>query len=319
MEAVVKSNLERRKRSGNRPKEAGGHAAKESGVFGRRRLRPRTIDLRPSPRYIRIEITPAFLTILWIFAAFALPLTAGRQDWRWYKPRIRSQVRQLQRAEAGTLLANFCDEKVRSDAVTGLTCRTRQLGPAFADIVDRQFQPEGVIFGHFTAPDSDDAAISGSSMEAHPYLSGGTLLLTRKGGKWIPVWYKSAVITSACRVVTAPNRRDLLLCEVEDGGMGHQLHYVFPVDLNRPADVRKTLLATANSYESSCLMHRQRIQRVDWITERRQLSITIATPEWRRISRDICAGDPSPVRRPAVTAILQFDLTDRGFVPNRQP
>jgi hypothetical protein len=250
-----------------------------------------------------------------VFAAVMLPLTADRLNWRWVTPRIESQVRTLQRVEAQTLLSIFCKDRIEAIDGIGLTCTTRRLGANFSDIVDDQFHPVGVIFGHFTGSDTDDAAVSGWSAETHPDLWGGTLLLTRRDGKWTPVWYKSAVLTHSCRTVTMPSLRDVLLCEAEDGGMGRQFHYLFSVDLTRPADIRKTLLATADSYHSQCTIRQQEIQLVDWTSTRRLLSITLRTPQWQRVSSETCAGDPPAKKRPPLRSTLEFDLTDRGFAP----
>jgi hypothetical protein len=262
---------------------------------------------------------PVIVKVTVVFAAFVLPLTAGRLDWRWVTPRIDSQVRTLQRAEAQALLSNFCKDSIKSVDGIGLTCTTRRLGPNFSDIVDDQFHPEGVIFGHFTSTEADDAAVSGWSLETHPDLSGGTLLLTRRAGKWTPLWYKSAVITHSCRSVTMPSGREILLCEAEDGGMGHQLHYLFSVDLTRPVDIRKTLLATADSYRSQCIRRQQEIQIVDWASATRRLSITLRTPQWQRTSSEGCAGDPPAKNRPPLRSTLEFDLTDHGFGPKELP
>lgn len=150
-------------------------------------------------------------------------------------------------------------------------------------------------------------------IEGRDDLWGGTLVLTRRDGKWLPLWYKSAVITRSCRTVAMLSGREVLLCETEDGGMGHQLHYLFSVDLTRAVDIRKTLLATADSYHSECTIRRQEIQLVDWTSTSRRLSITVRTPQWRRVSAEACVGDPPAKQRPPLRSTLEFDLTDRGF------
>ncbi|MCC7155606.1 MAG: hypothetical protein IT161_13605 [Bryobacterales bacterium] len=127
------------------------------------------------------------------------------------------------------MLAAFCETPVR--AVKGLdTCTARLLGPGFSNIVDRTFHPKSVVFGHFLGPDSDDAAVGGSSTEGHPERFGGTLLLSRRGGVWTPIWYRRALIIGSCEKVALPDRREILLCEYEDGGMGHAFHYLYSED-----------------------------------------------------------------------------------------
>jgi hypothetical protein len=39
----------------------------------------------------------------------------------------------------------------------------------------------------------------------------------------------------------------------------------------------------------------------------------MATPEWRRLSRHTCAGDPLDEPRPPVERTLIFHLNDAGF------
>ncbi len=238
---------------------------------------------------------------------------AGRlqcTDWIRVTPRIKSQVHTLNRVEAETLLSRVCKSAVRSDDFTGLGCATRQLGHGFAEIVDHHFSPKGVIFGHFLSPDTDDAAVSGwSGAEGHAGLFGGTLLLTRRNGRWTPLWYKSAVIIDSCLKAAMPSGRDILLCETEDGGMGYVDHYLYAVDLTRPADIRDAPLVMAISCEVGCTTHRQEIRRVQWEQETRRLSVTVRTPEWRRTCDD---GYPRQNLPPLVSA-LEFELTDSGF------
>jgi hypothetical protein len=47
----------------------------------------------------------------------------------------------------------------------------------------------GARYGHFLSPTSDDAVIYAAG-ESHPTFWGGTLLLTKRGSEWAPIWYK---------------------------------------------------------------------------------------------------------------------------------
>ena len=237
------------------------------------------------------------------------------RDWSRVHPRITSQLQTLSRADAATLLAGFCTNGVKTADHIGLSCFIGQLGSTFPDIVDATFHPEAVVYGHFLSPDTEDAAVSGWSAETHPYLWSGTLLLTKRDGRWRPLWYRSAVVTHSCRKVATPSGREILLCEAEDAGMGHVLHYIFSVDLTAPVDVRKSLLAVADSYASSCMVRKQEIERVDWVERSRRLSIEIHTPQWGRTSTEVCAGDPAQAKRPLRSSILEFALYDSGFRP----
>lgn len=254
--------------------------------------------------------------VLRVATALALLVLSARstegREWVRVRPRIPSGVRTLSRAEAAALLRDFCQGAVTDAKSIGLTCTTRTLGPAFSDIVDSKFYPEGVIYGHFLAPDSEDAVVSGRSAETDPYLWSGTLLLTKRDGVWKPLWYKSAVLTHSCAIARMPGGREVLLCEAENAGMGYVLHYVFPVDLTAPT-IRQKSLAVSESFTSSCVLRRQEIEHVAWDDRTRLLVIAVRTPEWRRISAEICAGDPGPKRRPPLIATHQYLLTDSGF------
>jgi hypothetical protein len=236
----------------------------------------------------------------------ALPILAGepyRHEWRDITPVIRSEVQKLDLTEMQTLLSNNI----------GLKCSTGTLGQAFSDIVDNHFYPQSVVYGHFLSPGSEDAAVSGWSAETHPSLWGGTLLLTKRNGVWMPEWYKSAIITHSCQKVTTPSRREILVCEDQDGGMGHKLHYVYSVDLLKPMDRRVSPLAVADSFQNACVLRRQQIKSLGWAEGEFRLAITMATPEWRRLSRHTCAGDPLDEPRPPVERTLIFHLNDADF------
>lgn len=209
------------------------------------------------------------------------------------------------------MLARFCETPVRAVHGIDLTCTMRRLGPGFSDIVDRTFHPKGAIFGHFLAPESDDAAVSGSSAEGHPSRWGGTLLLSRRGGAWIPIWYRSALIIDSCEKVAMPDRREILLCEDEDGGMGHALHYLYAVDFEHPSDLEHSLLAKADTFEDFCARQKQLLKAFRWRADRQEFSVEIDTTEWNRLSTEpYCANYPKG--RPT-SLRLTFAVTSQGL------
>ena len=237
------------------------------------------------------------------------------REWRWIHPVIKSEVRSLSPAEANLLLSAFCGNTLGVGPGFELTCSTRTRSTAaFADIMDHSFHPEGVIYGHFLSQASDDAVVSGSSFETHPALWGGTLLLTRTGGVWHPLWYKSSAVTRSCRKVRTPTGRNILLCEEEDAGMGAQVHYLYALDLEKPADIRDVLLATARSFNDGCTRVTQVIRRISWDAHKRRLRVWIATPEWSYSSSPVCEGNLlDHEKRPPGLSVLTFDLSDSGF------
>lgn len=251
-----------------------------------------------------------FIYVLAIFAGFAgiSAFAASRQQWQDYKPSLKSQVAPLKRTEAESLLKSFCSSFTDSEEF-GLTCKTRPLGSAFTDIVEQQFHPQGVIFGHFLEPDPDAAVVSGWSFEGHPDHWGGTLLLKRDRGTWKAVWYKSGLITSFCEKARLPDGRELLLCEFEDAGMGQRYHVLYGVDLRRPsAEIR---LTEADSFESDfCHGQRQVMELIEWGAGRASFAVTIRTPEWYILEEGAC-GTHTP-KRPPRTERLEFGLTEAG-------
>jgi hypothetical protein len=193
----------------------------------------------------------------------------------------------------------------------GLSCSTRRLGPGFSDIVDHEFHPKGAIFGHFLGPESDDALIGGWSAETHPYRWGGTLLLSRRGGAWIPMWYRSALIIDSCEKIALPDRREMLLCEDEDSGMGHSLHYLYAVDLEHPSDLEHSLLAKAETFRDDCVSQKQVLKGFHWRPDRQGFSVVVDTIEWRRLSTGPYCGD-YPKERPT-SLRLAFAVASQGL------
>jgi hypothetical protein len=253
------------------------------------------------------------MSVVRAIAMVGVLLPLGRlecQEWRYFEPSLKSQVHKLPPAEATSILQGFCSAEVKVVAGVGSTCPVRHLGTKFGDIVDSRFHPQGVIFGHFLGPESNDAAVSGWSAETHPLRWGGTLLLTKRNGGWWPLWYKSALIIHSCRKMTTPDSREVLLCEDEDGGMGHQLHYLYAVDLQRPAELRQSLLAGAESYSDGCAVQQQVMDPVDWTDENRAFSVIIRTTEWHRLAGGACNGIAA--KRPPSNVQIQFVAEKEG-------
>ncbi len=242
---------------------------------------------------MRDLLTNQACKVLAAFAQLALGNSLNPSEWRHYTPLLASQVRALQPGETDSLLAQVCRTRVAVLPGIGPTCTTRRLGAGFSDIVDEKFHPKGVIFGHFLGTNSDDAAISGWSAETHPARWGGTLLLSRRDGRWIPVWYRSALIVDSCEKIALPHGREILLCEDEDSGMGHALHYLYTVDFEHPSDLDHALLAKADSFRDSCVNQKQVLNGPHWRKDRQEFSVEIATTVWQRLSTEpYCAEYP---------------------------
>jgi hypothetical protein len=260
---------------------------------------------------MRHRLKPHVCAGVLVLAGFLSGEPRSPSEWRYYSPVLSSQTRTLSEAEASTILSEFCETPIRAVEGVGRTCTTRQLKSGFSDIVDRKFHPKGVIFGHFLGPESDDAAVSGWSAETHPYRWGGTLLLSRRGSTWVPIWYRSALITDSCEKVTLSDRREILLCEDEDSGMGHALHYLYAVDFAHPSDLEHSLLAKAESFRDDCVSQEQLLKGFHWRADRQEFSVEIDTTDWSRLSTEpYCANYPK--RRPTPLGLM-FEVMSQGL------
>ncbi len=247
----------------------------------------------------RIHLRPVLALL------FLMDIPSMCQEWRDYSPSLRSQVVKLQISSADSLLSDFCIATEQRERF-GYTCRTRWSGTGFADITSGVFHAQGVIFGHFLDAHTTDAAISGSSYESHPYHWGGTLLLTQRDKKWIPVWYKSGLITRSCEKASRPDGREILICEIEDGGMGHRYHSLYVVDLLRQPAARPL-------GHDFCSAQRQIMEALTWDSDYRSFSVVIRTPEWYSLPQGVCG--PHPPKRPPLSQRLEFHITEDGIRP----
>lgn len=103
-----------------------------------------------------------------------------------------------------------------------------------ADHSVEAFTLEDVIFGHFTAPHTNELAASFSGCEPHSYNFGGTVLLQQTTAGWVRTQYAPAVISKNCRGYTLPSGREILFCEQEFGAQNTLLSWVYDYDFSKP-------------------------------------------------------------------------------------
>ena len=108
--------------------------------------------------------------------------------------------------------------------------------PEYTDLrgEDMTWNVTGVTLGHFLSPTSDDIALSVSGCEPHSMNFGGTVLLTRRSGRWSMLWYKAGVDTSRCHKVSLRDHREILVCIGEYGGQGNLWTSLYVEDLGSP-------------------------------------------------------------------------------------
>jgi len=177
------------------------------------------------------------------------------------------------------------------------------------------WEADGILFGHFLSPTSEDVAISCFVCESHPALWGGTLLLTRNAGKWEPVWYKAGVITRHCRRVSLVTGRQILFCEETDGGMGHSIHGLYTVDFKTPRFAWRSVVLMADSY-SSLMLGGVQIQSIDRVSfdemEHGELLVRVYARHGRVSLRPDYAWDPLPTPKVSKHEI-DFRLDGESF------
>jgi len=208
--------------------------------------------------------------------ALVFALSSSAEDR--FRPTFASEVGTPEQSVILPLLKAACGEGVRTVTARGRNafgCGDGSMDEILASRHGTRRHPwmpyvlweaDGVIFGHFLSPTSQDAAINGFGGEGHPELYGGTLLLTKQAEAWKPVWYKAGVITRHCRRVSLATGRQILFCEETDGGMGQSIHGLYSVDLTNPRFVWHSVVLMADSYSSLMLggVQAQSIDRVSF-------------------------------------------------------
>ena len=87
-----------------------------------------------------------------------------------------------------------------------------------------------VTFGHFLAPKSEDALVSGFGCEPHVNLMSGSYLFTKQGASWRKVWYSSGEDGDDCKKLPGSAGRDLLVCEGSDMHQGVADWFLYTMD-----------------------------------------------------------------------------------------
>jgi len=164
-----------------------------------------------------------------ILSAFLLGAMAWAQPPVPIFPSDRKSPKQSAGAE---LLEVVCPGHV----VAGDKPRCEILCPEFTSFAEAKVDWEltAVTRGHFLAPQSDDVALSMLGCESHSDNWGGTILLTRKSGKWTLLWYKPGIDTTQCHKVALRTSREILVCLGVWGAQGSLTTELYVEDFQSP-------------------------------------------------------------------------------------
>ena len=212
------------------------------------------------------------LRFAWVIPVLALSVWGAAK----LQPTFASDVNAPEESLILPLLKAACGDGVRTVTAKGdkaLGCgdgsmdeilRSRKSQRRYPWMPYVLWEADGVIFGHFLSSTSEDAAVNCFGCDGHAELYGGTLLLTKRSGKWEPVWYKAGVITRHCRRVSLASGRQILFCEETDGGMGHSIHGLYTVDFTNPKFAWDSVVLMADSYSGATLggVQTQSIERI---------------------------------------------------------
>jgi hypothetical protein len=146
-----------------------------------------------------------------------------------------SNSKDPRRSDGAALLQAVCPGAVAVGKEIGCAVKC----PDYTDFKGDPFDwsLKAVIVGHFLSPTSDDAALAMVGCESHGSNFGGTILLTKRSGKWKMLWYKAGVTTEECHKVVLADRRELLACIGSDGAQGNMETSLYVEDLRDPRTV----------------------------------------------------------------------------------
>jgi hypothetical protein len=138
-------------------------------------------------------------------------------------------------ADGATLLEAACPKHTVSGK--DIECKTGCPDfTGFGQFGDRfEWKLVGVTRGHFLSPSSEDAALWLEGCEPHGENFGGTVLVTKRAGRWTMVWYKQGVETSQCHKARLPSACEILVCIGETGAQGNITRELYVEDLLNPS------------------------------------------------------------------------------------
>lgn len=204
-------------------------------------------------------------------------------------------------ADVRPLLESMCPGRVIRDFYFQLGCDATTPEPG-ADTWRPPQYVDGILFGHFLSPESEDVILSGSRHEGHPFRWGGTLLMTKQNGKWKPLWYRAGIITRHCMTVATTTRRQILVCESGYQISGHKQHALYSLDLQADNPVQELLIAT-DTYDQVSEKQTQTVNSVRLIATAEGPLLRVGMQhahyechkEWYECrEKDFVAADPLP-------------------------
>ncbi len=161
-------------------------------------------------------------------------------------PPIASDAAQTTPGERLTLLTAVCGASAADHGCD--KC------PPGTEFPKSRLDLEGVIYGHFLSPSSNDAAVGFFGCESHASGLGGTALLSREGNGWRLISIRPGVIADDCKKLRAPDGRDVLICFGGDLHFGISDQFLYLADFQSGGE-SETLGGTffrVNDSASSC-------------------------------------------------------------------
>jgi hypothetical protein len=97
----------------------------------------------------------------------------------------------------------------------------------------QNWQLRTITFGHFQAPNSEDALVAGVGCEDHANLMSGAYLLTKQGPSWRKVRYEPGQNADDCKKLPGSDGRDRLVCLSADMHQGFSDSFLYLMDPGR--------------------------------------------------------------------------------------
>jgi len=194
---------------------------------------------------------------------------------------------------------------------------------------------DAVTRGHFLSPTSEDAVLWMTGCEAHSSNYGGTILLTKKSGRWSMLWYKVGVQTDQCHRTPLRGGREILVCMAEYLRQGNVSVVLSTEDLlnHQPVlggddgtffmafDNMATCGWNQQDQEKPFSLVRSGIDRVEFLAKRVNgvpvVSITASFGTKRMSHEDIevCVREPNSFLPPTRSYRMEFVFNGHGYEP----